>query len=354
MNIKASFSKKILQFKFDAGTSRGVMKTRPVWYIQLYSSKHKEYSGIGEAAPLEGLSVETSSLMDEKLNEVCQLIDKGVIQEILDICKIDTIESYPSIKFALEMAFLDLNNNYIKVIFNNNFSRGIKGIPINGLVWMGTEEFMLKQISEKINEGYNCIKLKIGALNFEVELRILNYIRSQFTKDEISIRLDANGAFNTDEALIKLEKLAEYQIHSIEQPLKQGQVKAMRQLCASSPIPIALDEELIQVQTIEDKINLIEYIQPQFIILKPTLLGGFANCEEWVKIGEERSIGWWATSALESNIGLNAISQWMANFDVDIPQGLGTGQLFHNNIESPLTIQQGYLYYDIDKSWGTI
>lgn len=240
---------------------------------------------------------------------------------------------------------LDLINGGERLIFNNSFSKGESSLIINGLVWMGDEQFMLNQIDEKLKAGYSCIKMKIGAIDFDKECGLLKSIRDKYSHDRITLRVDANGAFGKDDALKKLKTLATFKIHSIEQPIKQGQVDFMSQLCLKSPIAIALDEELIGVWGYENKKRLLKKINPQYIILKPTLLGGILETKEWLSIAEELKIGWWITSALESNIGLNAVSQLTAEFKVDMPQGLGTGGLYNNNFPSPLSLEREELYY---------
>ena len=217
---------------------------------------------------------------------------------------------------------------------------------------MGSQDFMLEQIMEKMNAGFTCIKLKIGAIDFEKELELLRFIRAHFTASQMEIRVDANGAFAYMEALSKLSQLAEFELHSIEQPIKNGQPDKMAKLCLETPLPIALDEELIGCVNIEDKANLLDRIAPQFIILKPSFVGGFAGTQEWIDLAQERGIGWWITSALESNVGLNAIAQWTHTLNPDMPQGLGTGALYTNNIDAPLVVENGALWYDPKKGWG--
>ncbi len=257
---------------------------------------------------------------------------------------------FPSIRFGLEMAERDLLRNGNGIFFHNDFTLGKASIPINGLVWMGNYRFMYEQIKRKIEEGFSCIKLKIGAIDFEEELKLVKYLRSEFSERDIVIRVDANGGFQTEHALEKLKRLSEYSIHSIEQPIKQNQWHLMAELCEISPIDIALDEELIGIYQKEQKIKLLDTINPQYIIIKPSLLGGYEFSEEWMHLAEERNIGFWITSALESNIGLNAISQWAYGLGVDIPQGLGTGQLYLNNFEGPLYIENGNLKFDPGKA----
>jgi len=259
----------------------------------------------------------------------------------------------PSVRFALETALLDLNNGGDRQIFP---STQIKKIPINGLVWMNDMDAMLREAMEKIQAGYRCIKIKIGGIHFQDELDILRELRNSYSPSEVEIRLDANGAFRFEdgafrfeEALYKLEKLSEYTIHSIEQPIKAGQWKEMAELVIKSPIPIALDEELIPIDI--DKEKLLDTVAPKFIVLKPTLHGGFAGCDEWIKLAEQRHIGWWATSALESNIGLNAIAQWVNTYKNPLPQGLGTGKLYVNNIPSPIQVGSGYFWWDKTTDW---
>ncbi len=255
----------------------------------------------------------------------------------------------------METALIDLKNQEQQgILFPSNFTSGTKGITINGLIWMGEKQFMFDQIKSKIESGYRCIKLKIGAISFAEEIALLDYIRSQFSASDIEIRVDANGAFMPKTALEKLNKLATFDLHSIEQPIKQGQEDEMAKLCELTPLPIALDEELIGIHTIDEKSKLLSTIQPQYIILKPSLVGGLAASEEWITIAENQNIDWWATSALESNIGLNAISQWVFTKSNPMPQGLGTGQLFINNIDSPLYLKADELYYNPITQWQII
>lgn len=344
MIISASYKKLTLCFKFDAGTSRGVLKEKNSWFIKLSDTKNPSVYGIGEAAPLKGLSIDDVPHFEEKIKEVCSLINsKTSVNEWRLVIVEAALEDYPSIVFALETAFLDLENSGKRIILNTLFSDGKQSIPINGLVWMGNETFMQKQIEEKLQAGYNCIKIKVGAIDFETECKLLGGIRKRFSEKDVSIRLDANGAFSTSEALLKLEELSRYKIHSIEQPIKQGQWGDMAKLCMTSPIPIALDEELIGIKTKEAKTELLSTIKPTYIILKPTLIGGIDSSREWIELAEASNIQWWFTSALESNIGLNAIAQLTSSYPITIPQGLGTGQLFENNIQSPLSISLGTL-----------
>lgn len=355
MALKASFKKHTLQFKFAAGTSRGTLREKNTWYIRLWDDSNQEIVGIGEAAPLVKLSIDDVPEFEDVLERVVADIDKVEIPknegEINELVQKLVSPKFPSIQFGLETAFLDLLHGGERIIFDNSFSKGEVGIPINGLVWMGDMEDMLLQLTSKIDSGYNCIKIKIGSLNFEKECDILQYIRNKYYKRDVIVRVDANGAFKPEEALDKLNELSKFNLHSIEQPIQPGQIEMMRQLCAYSPVPIALDEELIGIVGVKQKIELLKEIGPQFIILKPTLVGGLNSCKEWIEIAESLNIGWWMTSALESNIGLNAISQYTAQYKTSMHQGLGTGQLYHNNIPSPLAISDGKIYYRNTDLW---
>jgi len=330
-----------LQFKFPAGTSRGVLLHKPSSFLLL---EKDGFTGIGECSTIPNLSIDPVETYSEKLEDVCRLLNEGVDPDSIDL------SLFPSIAFGLETALLDLNAKGSKCLFPSAFTQGETGIPINGLVWMGDKDFMQKQIREKIAAGYHCIKLKVGALDFETELEIISGIRRQFSPGDIELRLDANGGFTPTDALEKLEKLAAFNIHSIEQPIKQKQFEAMATICQQSPIPIVLDEELIGVRS-EDKEFILEKIKPAYIILKPSLIGGFRQSEEWIRLAEKHSVAWWVTSALEANIGLNAIAQWTYTLNSQLPQGLGTGQLYHNNIPSPLTIENARLFYKPKVDW---
>ena len=352
MALQSTFIPYTLDFKFDARTSRGAVSQHKVYYIKLWDVADPTIVGIGECAPLAGLSIDHRPAIEQKLTEVCQTINASKSETIV-LEQID-LQEWPALRFALETALLDLQNGGKRLIYKNKFSNGEVGIPINGLVWMGDKEFMQQQISQKLAQGYSCLKLKIGGLDFITELEILQRIREAASESELTIRVDANGAFAPDEAFKKMERLSKYDIHSIEQPIKQGQWKEMAELCDYTPVPIALDEELIGVQDAESQAELLETINPQYIILKPTLVGGLQASADWIELAENREIGWWMTSALESNIGLNAISQFTANYNTTLPQGLGTGQLYHNNIASPLLIEQGKLWYQNQQEWGKL
>ena len=349
MPLKLSYTPHTLQFKFDARTSRGALSEHKVYFVHLWEESSPEIKGVGECAPLSGLSIDDRPDLEQKLEEVMRQVNGQEVQLQANkpLAQELQLQEWPALRFALETALLDLQHGGQRLIYNNAFSRGEAGIPINGLIWMGDKRFMQEQIENKLQEGYSCLKLKIGGLDFVQELEILQSIREVASAYELTVRVDANGAFTPQEAYKKLERLARYDLHSIEQPIMQGQYEAMAQLCAYTPVPIALDEELIGVQEPEAKAQLLEHINPQYIILKPTLVGGLAASAEWIMLAEERTIGWWVTSALESNIGLSAISQFTANYDITMPQGLGTGQLYHNNIPSPLQIERGQLWYRV-------
>ncbi len=343
--IKASFTKRTLFFKQPAGTSRGVMHQKDVFYLILNDSENPAKKGIGEIAPIPGLSPDPISVLEDKINYLIQKINNG--EEIREI----EFEGFPAVKFGYETAMKGLDSNSPVLLYASDFTNGKKGIPINGLIWMGTKEFMLQQIAQKIAAGFTCLKLKIGAIDFESEIEIIHSIRELYSADQLEIRVDANGAFTPENSMRKLEKLASFNLHSIEQPIQPGQTEEMQKLCAETPLPIALDEELIGVTNRSEKIKLLEQIQPQYVILKPTLLGGIIASKEWIELAKERDIGWWVTSALESNIGLNAIAQWTATLDTKNFQGLGTGGLFINNIECPLVVSNGFLWFDQEKDW---
>lgn len=350
MAFQLTYKKHQLHFKFRAGTSRGVLTHKNTYYLLLTHTDFPNRLGIGEAAPLIKLSIDDREDFEEKLGFYCQ--QASTLTTIEQIYQLSDIQEFPSIITGLEMAFLDFNNGGNRIIFDRNFVELGKALPINGLVWMGDKQFMFEQIKSKLEAGFSCIKMKIGAINFEEECDLLRYIRQQFSAKDITLRVDANGAFSPTEALEKLKILSEFDMHSIEQPIKQGQWNEMAALCEKTPLPIALDEELIGIHDKKTKQELLTHIKPQFIILKPTLIGGFQSSDEWISLAQASSIDWWMTSALESNIGLNAIAQFTEKHQVNMPQGLGTGQLFHNNIDSPLRIEKGAIFYDNKKHWN--
>lgn len=342
---------RVLHFKQPAGTSRGVYTTRKIWLIHLSDG---ERHGVGECAPLPDLSCDTcpdyKEILDKFCTDFCQL---GIIDY-------EALRDYPSMLFGLETALLSLHSDASApdgtaslsreghdMLFDTAFSRGEVGIPINGLVWMGSYEEMLQRIEEKLEEGFRCVKLKIGAIDFDQELELVKRIREKFSFREVELRLDANGAFSYEEALYKLELLSQYVIHSIEQPIKAGQWAYMAELCRESPLPIALDEELIGVNDPEMKVHMLNIIKPRYIILKPSLHGGMQGCREWIAAAKTQGIGSWITSALESNIGLNAVAQFASEIygdHIQMPQGLGTGQLFTDNIPMLLEIRGDQLW----------
>lgn len=341
--MKIDIEERVLHFKQPAGTSRGVYTERKIWLVKMTDGNAV---GIGECAPLPKLSCDDIPHYAEVLRRFCDEVERSG--------QLDTeaLRDYPSMLFGLETAMLSLKScQRSKVkgqrIFNSQFSRGEVGIPINGLVWMGTYEEMKERIEQKLSQGFHCIKLKIGAIDFDAELELIKKIRERFSHQEVELRVDANGAFPFDEALYKLELLSQYALHSIEQPIKAGQWANMAELCRESPLPIALDEELISVNDPDQKRQMLNIIRPRYIILKPSLHGGMMGVREWIDIANDMDIGSWITSALESNIGLNAIAQLTAVIygpDIRMPQGLGTGQLFTDNIPMPLEIRGDKLW----------
>ena len=340
--MRASYFKYRLNFKEASKTSRGTLIYRETWFIKL--EKNSRF-GIGECGMFRGLSFDDRPDFERKLSWVCDNInlDPNSLFELLD--------DFPSIKIGLEIAYLALGSFTPFVLHPSKFTSGQAAIPINGLIWMGDKRYMKEQIKSKLNDGFECIKIKIGAIDFESEVDLIKEIRAEYSAKVIEIRVDANGAFSNESVLEKLKILSDHDIHSIEQPISKGQYDQMAELCNQSPIPIALDEELIGIKNNTKKLKILDTIKPHYIILKPTLLGGFKASEYWIQIANERSIGWWVTSALESNIGLNAIAQWTFGLKFKYPQGLGTGSLFTNNIESPLKVNGGELYYQPSKEW---
>lgn len=334
--MKASYYQYFLNFNNPSGTSRGVLTQKETWFIIIEENGKK---GIGECGLLRGLSIDDRPDYGEKLQWVCKNISLG--EEILW----QNLVEFPSIQFGVEMAFQSLKSENPFLLFPSDFTNGQKSISINGLVWMGDEAFMKQQIDQKLADGFHCLKLKIGAIDFEKELQLLHYIRQNYTPEQIEIRVDANGAFDSETALIKLNQLSGFKLHSIEQPIAKKQHDRMAELCKTTPIPIALDEELIGIFTSDEKAALLCKMMPQFIILKPSFIGGFRGTKEWIDLAEKLKIGWWVTSALESNVGLNAIAQWTYLQKNPMPQGLGTGSLYTNNFDCPLEVKKGRLHY---------
>lgn len=334
---KITITSKLLHFLQPAGTSRGVYNTRLSFYLKLTSDEQPDVVGVGECATLPDLSCDAMppNEYERKLRTFCDEYERtGVIDY-------EAMRAYPSMLFGLETAVAQFNAKGSLNFFDTPFGRGEEGIPINGLVWMGTFEEMFERLEAKLKAGFRCVKLKIGAIDFDRELQLIRHIRSTFSRKDVELRVDANGGFTPEEALSRMEALVQYDIHSIEQPIKQHQWAEMARLCAATPLSIGLDEELIGVNERQKKIELLDTIRPQYIVLKPSLHGGMAGTEEWIQLARERNIGSWITSALESNVGLNAIAQLTASIygtNIRHAQGLGTGQLFADNIEMPLKV----------------
>lgn len=332
-----------LVFKKPVLTSRGSMRSKQGFYLYLTDGVN---TGVGECSFIEGLSVESTQTAENELTIFCDAIhQKKVHTNSFKFCS--------SVQFALECAALDLAGGGRKILFNTEFTAGKRSIPINGLVWMGDEQFMTHQMEDKTAQGFRCVKMKVGALSFETELAILKNFRKHYPAENYELRLDANGAFNAEDIFEKLEILSQYNIHSIEQPVAAGQYNLMKEVCRSSPIPVALDEELIHLAHLYQLESIAE-LKPKYVIIKPSLMGGFAMGDKIITIAEQHHIGWWATSALESNIGLNAIAQWVSTKHTDMIQGLGTGGLYVNNVTSPLYIEHGHLHYNPFTAWGDI
>lgn len=345
--LQATYSKYNLHFKQPAGTSRGVLTEKETWFVKVWESEQPEIYGLGECALFRGLSADDRPEFEKILKETCEGFS--------NLRDIRYLRDWSSIQFGLDTAIADLNNGGKRIIYPTPFTKGQTDVEINGLIWMGSKDSMRQQIIKKLEAGFHCIKLKIGAIDFDAELDLLRMIRSQFSKELIELRVDANGAFSPEDAPRKLEQLAQYDIHSIEQPIRQGQWEEMSRLCRNTPIPIALDEELIGIEGF-NKDKLLDTIRPQYVVIKPSLLGSFSGSWEWISRSRERNIGWWITSALESNIGLNAIAQWTAYIlechPTGMPQGLGTGQLYTNNIPSPLEQTGSTIRYNPQASWN--
>lgn len=338
--MRLAFAPYLLDFKSPAQTSRGVLTQKPTVFIKLFDETNPEIYGIGEASVFPNLSPEANEALPYKFLQLAANIALGLPTDL---------SRHSSVQYGLEQAILDFSNGGKGIYFPSGFTEATKEITINGLIWMGSYEEMLHRIEEKINDGFKCIKLKIGALDREKEFSLLEGVRKRYSAEELILRVDANGAFSIHDAPQILEKLADLEVHSIEQPIPKGHIEEMAMLCRTSPVPIALDEELIGVADSESKIRLLNTIMPQYLILKPALCGGFSGAEEWIKLAEERGIGWWVTSALESNVGLNALAQWTAYINAEGPQGLGTGALFTNNTPSRLILESEFLRFN-DKS----
>lgn len=340
--MKASYAKYVLHFKQPAGTSRGVLLDKETYFLKLEDEDTPGVYGLGECAVFRGLSADDVPGYEVKLKELCANISAD---------RDTDLSEFPSIRFGLETAIYDFSNGCRRTPFPSDFTEGRTAIPINGLVWMGTKDEMLHRIDDKIKAGFTTIKLKIGAIDTESELDLVRHIRKVFPPEVLTIRLDANGGFTPDNALQKLSEFARYGIHSIEQPIKQKQWDAMAKICKESPIDVALDEELIGINTPEAMGEMLDAVKPRYIILKPSLVGGFSGSQEWMRQAAIRDIGGWITSALESNVGLNAIAQWTAMMGAKLPQGLGTGQLFTNNFDSPLEQVDDVLRFNPQRQW---
>lgn len=343
--LKARYRKHTLHFQLPAGTSRGVLLQRDAFYLLIQDTEKPGITGIGECGIIPGLSLDDRPQFEAAVQKCCHLINNGQYPDPT------WLDLWPSIRFALETAEKDMDTGGKRFFYDNGFTQNSQPIPINGLIWMGEADEMLRQINGKVNSGFSVLKMKVGAIDFEKEVELIQHIRQHYPPNQITIRLDANGAFEYAEALKKLDILAAFNIHSIEQPIKAGHPTKMAEICHHSPIPVALDEELIGITDKDEMEKLLNLIRPQFIILKPSLLGGFIKSEEWVHQAENHGAGWWITSALESNIGLNVIAQWTATLQNPLPQGLGTGSLYTNNIPSPLQVENGFLHFKPENPW---
>ena len=341
--MKAAFAPYTLNFITPGGTSRGIMTTKDTYFIKLWDESNPEVYGIGECALFKGLSAEDDEHYEDKLRELCKNVELG---EPTDL------SCHSSIQFGFESAILDFSNGGRRIYHPSPFTDENYKIPINGLVWMGKKDEMLARIDEKVAAGFHTIKLKIGAIDFNQELEMIEYVRTRYSEKDLEIRLDANGGFSPENVMQRLEKLSKHKIHSIEQPIKPGQWEEMAAVCTKSPIPIALDEELIGITNPMVMMELLRSIRPHYIILKPSLMGGMSGSLEWLRMAAQFQIGGWITSALESNIGLNTLAQWVATLQPKIPQGLGTGMVFSNNITSPLVQKEDHLIFDNTKSWN--
>lgn len=335
--LDVSFAPYRLIFKEPAGTSRGIMYDKVTFFIRLRDKEDRLQAGYGEVPVFSGLSEETVADVEESLCRLCNCVSTAELYEALS-------DLPSSVIFGVQQALKSFENRHSGLIFPSSFTDGLSSININGLVWMGSFDIMKDRIDRKLQYGFSCIKLKIGAINWDEEIALIKYIREKGGSN-ISIRVDANGAFTPEDCLWRLEKLSEFDVHSIEQPIRKGNWKALRSICASSPVPIALDEELIGLPPGEKRDYLLDFVNPQFIILKPALCYGFSGAEDWIKRAGMRGIGWWITSALESSVGLNAIAQFIGSMDVSLPQGLGTGMLYVNNFNSPLKLEKDIISF---------
>lgn len=343
--IKARWIERTLNPRFELGTSKGPINARAVWYLIAWREERAQLKGVGEAALFPGHSKEFPADVKLKLTELCERTDNWAERAMTDLVDV------PSVRFAVEQCLRDLEAGGTKTLFPSGFTLGKQGIPINGLVWMGDKRTMKQRIREQIEGGCTTVKMKIGAIGIDDELELLRAVRREYSADDITLRVDANGAFSAQQAPDVLKRLAELQVHSIEQPVAPGLYEVMEELCAITPIPIALDEDLIGLNTRATKVDLLDHVKPQHIVIKPSLVGGWNATREWIELAKARRIGWWITSALESSIGLNAIAQFTATLNATTAQGLGTGKIYANNIPSPLLTERGFLRYRPEEEW---
>ena len=339
----AQYCRHDLHFNFVAITSRQSMTVKETYFIKVFDRNCPDVYGVGECAVFRGLGADDTPDYEERLKALCRNINSINVDDVNE----------SSLRFGLETALRDLaTGGRFRIFDSDSWLQGHMSIPINGLVWMGDFDTMKSRLDQKVNDGFKCIKIKVGGIDFERELDLIRYVRDCYASDRLMIRLDANGSMTPRDALGRLERLARYDIHSIEQPIRAGQWKQMREITRNSPIPIALDEELIGTMNYDQRCYLLDATMPRYIILKPSLHGSFLTCDGWIKDAGDREIKWWATSALESNIGLNAIAQWTVSKNVDMSQGLGTGGLYTNNIPSPLVVRDAALAYDSSRAWN--
>ena len=337
--LRASYGRYVLQFKQPAGTSRGVLHQKETFFIRIYDEDHPDKVGIGECGLFRGLSAEDTEDYERVLADACWHFDE------YEPDFVERFRHYPSITMGIETALADLLNGARQCPFPSDFTQKKGEIQINGLVWMGSKEEMIARLEQKLDDGFACVKLKVGAIGIEDELDLLRHVRRRFSEKDVVLRVDANGGFSSREAHRVLEELARLNVHSIEQPIRAGQAKDMAELCRNTPVPIALDEELIGVFEKADKEAVMENIKPQYLVLKPSLHGGFSGTQEWIDLAKKYNVGWWITSALESNVGLNALAQWTFLKHNPLPQGLGTGALYSNNMPSQLQLAGDKLRY---------
>ena len=343
--MKATVHPYILNFKQPAGTSRGILRTKESFFLRIEDATSRFGIGLGEVGILRGLSVDDVPELEGQLAWTAKNVHLG-LEELYA-----RNSTFPSIQFALEQAFSHLQQGFHH--FETPFSRSEQGQSINGLIWMGSKDFMLDQIQRRLEEGFSTLKMKVGAISWTDELTLLKGIRERFSAHELILRVDANGAFDRSSIVPVVHELAALEVHSIEQPLPPTDHEGLAEICASSPVPVALDESLIGVFSAAEKELLLDSVRPQYIILKPSFIGGWRGADEWIDCANARGIKWWATSALESTVGMNAIAQWTATKQLYLPQGLGTGSLYTNNIPGPLEVKKGELWTvgDVQKHW---